>query len=610
MLRLVAYARDGALRFPLGTGSLSLGSAAQSDICLQYEGVQPSHAVVRRKGMAVEVTSVGDGDLEFNGVAAGVGELQLLDELTVGEVTLVLEETDDRPLQSVGEVETLQPRPFEGLEGFPPGSEAGISIARKRLLEHLSSLSSWVLSDAASDQSLESVLTGLIEDFGGGAVYLFDGLPDSAPAVKLVVTRDEHWLQAAETVLEACTAQAHLGPGRTLGHFVTEVGGREWMVCFRAAHAMDRDYFGAIVVPRLPFENWNPELGFATVTDLIVLGLVHHVGRYEPILPGRGERRELTLAPGLVVGPSPKMEQLVERMQMVADSRSNVAILGEPGTGRELIARSLHGSGPARHGPFVVLDCEGADAAQLAVDMLGAEIMGKSGPVRREGKVQLASDGTLFLRSVECLPLDLQGKLMRVLRTGFVDGPGPKEHREIEFRVLAASDGSLARSIYEDRFRVDLGAALCQFVVEVPALRERTEDLPLLLQTLVNRFSHETGKRVRGITTRTLQALSTYPFPGNLNELENTVRQMILLARDESPLDIDLLPEQVKTSGAQGQRKKSLNESGSLAESVARVERQAIWEALEKCRGNKSKAARLLGVSRNGLAQKIRRYQL
>ncbi len=615
MLRLVAYAPNGALRFPLGAGKLLLGSGGQCDIRLNVEGVLPAHAVLQRIGSSVQVQVSEPGTAEFNGSAQDSGVLELLDELKVGEVTLVLEETDDRPLSKLATETRSQDRRAgtndqEARVRFPEHSEAAISVARKRLLEHLSSLSSWVLNDAASDQSLESVLAELIEDFGGGAVFLFDGLPIADPALKLVVTKDELWLQQAEVVLSACREQAHLGPGRTLGQFNAEIDGRSWLVCYRSARAMDRDYFGAIIVPRLSFDNWKPELGFATVTDLIVLGLVHHVGRYEPILPGRGEQRELTLTPGLVVGPSPKMKVLLERMQMVADSRSNVAVLGERGTGRELIARSLHGSGPARHGPFVMLDCDGATTEQLAADMFGAEIMGKTGPVRREGKAQLAADGTLFLRNVELLPLVLQGQLMRVLRTGVVNGPGATEQRDIRFRVIAASDQSLARTMYEDRFRVDLGTALCEFLIEVPALRERSEDLPLLLQTMVNRFSHETGKRVRGITTRTLQALSTYQFPGNLHELENTVRQMIFLARDESPLDIDLLPQQIKSASGPGAVRRSVQEAGSLAQSVARVERQAIWEALEQSRGNKSKAARMLGLSRNGLAQKIRRYQL
>ncbi len=608
MLRLVAYAPNGASKYPLGLGRMTLGSSTDCDIVLAFPGIDGVHAILERDSEVTTIRSTPGSTIRVNGATTARCEIEVLDELQLGEIVLVLEETERR--MQLGDVSSISSVERKRGPGFPSDPVAGTALARQRLLEHLSSLSAWVLSDSGSARSLETILGRLLDDFDGGVVFLFEGRPDSEPAIKLVVTRDRRWVQRAALVLEWCRRRTAVTKGRTLGHFFESVEGEQALVCFRSVRALDRDFFGVIVIPPLPFTEWSPEIGFATVADLVVLGLVHHVGRYEPILPGRGEQRELSIAPGLVVGPSPAMGRLLEEMQAIADSRANVLILGEAGTARELVARSLHASGPSRKGPFVIADCEGVESRQLEADLFGAEIKGRAGPVRREGKIQLAAEGSLFIRGVEHLPPELQARLVRLLRSGIVDGPGAGERREIRLRLLAASDSSFHDRVSSDDLRVDLAARIAQFVVRVPALRERAEDLPLLLQTLVNRFSHETGKRVRGITTRALQALSSYQFPGNLDELESTVRQMIYVARDDSPLDLDLVPRQVLDSRHRVAGGRGARTPRDLRDIVGEVERRAIEAALEKNGGNKAGTARQLGLSRNGLAQKMKRYEL
>jgi DNA-binding NtrC family response regulator len=160
------------------------------------------------------------------------------------------------------------------------------------------------------------------------------------------------------------------------------------------------------------------------------------------------------------------------------------------------------------------------------------------------------------------------------------------------------------------RLRADLAHSLSQLTVAVPPLRERLEDLPILVQTYVNRFSHEAGKRVRGITVKALSALSTYPFPGNLRELENAIRQMVYLARGEAPVDVDLLPPEIRSASISGEARTAPGSELDLSNLIASVERASIREALRRTEGNKSQAAKLLGVSRNGLAQKMTRYRM
>ena len=594
MLRLVAYAPNGAQRFPLGSGRLLLGRSSDCDLVLDHDGVEDLHAVLERDLDQVRVTAAGSAVVLHNGRPRAEFVAGLLDEIGIGPLALVVEDSAERAEKKNRSQAPTAPSTAR--------QDLTVALVRQRLLEHLAALSSWVLSDSGSNRSLESVLGRLLDDFGGGVAMLFEGLPERDPAVKLLVTQDGTWLTDGEALLTACRRQAKIAPGRTFGHFHDTIGGRDCLLCFRAVRALNRDYFGVIAIPELPFDHWSPDSGFATVFDLVVLGLVHHVGRYEPILPGRGEPRELVLAPGLVLGPSPRMARLVETLQATADTPSNVLLLGETGTARELLARSLHASGPHRRGPFIVADCDGLDERQLEAELFGAEVAGRAGPVRREGKLSLARDGTLFLRNVEELPLALQSRLLHALREGTA-----KEGKSQVFGLVCASGLGFYDRLAADRLRVDLAARVAQVVVPVPALRERTEDLPLLLQVLVNRFSHETGKRVRGITTRALEALAEYPFPGNLAELENSVRQMIYIAREESPLDVELLPPQIRSARL---RSSSATGPAELAEVVARVEREAIARALEETEGNKARAARLLGISRNGLAQKMKRYLL
>jgi two-component system response regulator PilR (NtrC family) len=286
-----------------------------------------------------------------------------------------------------------------------------------------------------------------------------------------------------------------------------------------------------------------------------------------------------------------------------------VLLLGEPGVGKELLARSLHLSGPRRHGPFIMASCSGARPQQIEADLFGAEVPGKTGPVRREGKLLLAHGGTIFLDDVEQLPMEVQARLVRFLRTGEVEPSGSNEAHPVEVRVVAGSRVPLESVAARDLFRVDLAYRLSQFTIEVPPLRDRREDLPLLIQSYINRFCHETGKRMQGITVKAMSALLNYDYPGNLAELENISRQLVYLSPAGKPVDISLLPERVR-SGSISTTRVDTSSDLDLEKLVGSCEQSAIREALRRTHGNKSQAARLLGLSRNGLAIKMERYGL
>ena len=355
---------------------------------------------------------------------------------------------------------------------------------------------------------------------------------------------------------------------------------------------------------------WSVAPAFQALSDLLIQGLVHHVGRYEPILPGTGLRRDVVLAPGLVVGESRVMHQVMETVRSIADPEVHVLFRGEPGSGRELLARTLHLSSPRREGPFVVVNCSGAEQRQVEADLFGAQVPGREGPLRRESKIMLADGGSLFLEDPENLSLELQARLVRFLRTSEVEESATSLVRRADVRILVSSLEPLEKSVAEDRFRVDLAYLLSQFVIDVPPLRERREDLPLLIQGYINRFCHETGKRVAGITVKAMSALAAYDFPGNLRELENLTRQMVYLCPSGQPVDVDLLPTEVRLSSLGAMPRIDERSDLQLERLVATCEKVAIREALRRTQNNKSEASRLLGLSRNGLAMKMRRYAI
>ncbi len=599
MLRLVAYAPDGVRRFPVLRSELLIGSRPECDIYLPYTGVAQKHAVLRFDGTELRIEDLGSRKgLLVSGKKVRETALEVLDEIRVGGVTLLVEDVIAGPDKSA-------PQPASA----PPDLPAGPRISSERMLEHLARISEWVLADAESRTTSEALVNDVLTDFGGGVLFLLQGEVERA-GLKLVVSSDPAWLASGEQLMDQLLS--HRGAGNSLqqgGSFQGELAGMPSWVCYHSFVALDRTYSLLSALPQFTPDGWSPVISFRTLGHLLVLGLVHHVGWYEPILPGRPGQQDLTLDPLLVVGESQIMKQVVEQMRAAVDPAVHVLLLGEPGVGKELLARSLHLSGPRRHGPFIMASCSGVRPQQIEADLFGAEVPGKSGPVRREGKLLLAHGGTIFLDDVEHLPMDIQARLVRFLRSGEVEPSGSLDARAVDVRVVAGSRVSLESVAARDSFRVDLAYWLSQFTIEVPPLRERRDDLPLLIQSYINRFCHETGKRMQGITVKAMSALLTYDYPGNLSELENIARQLVYLSPAGKPVDVNLLPDRVR-SGSVSTTRVDTTSDLDLERLVGSCEQAAIREALRRTHGNKSQAARILGLSRNGLAIKMERYGL
>jgi transcriptional regulator with PAS, ATPase and Fis domain len=285
-----------------------------------------------------------------------------------------------------------------------------------------------------------------------------------------------------------------------------------------------------------------------------------------------------------------------------------VLLLGETGVGKEFLARILHDSSPRRGGPFVAVNCAAIPAELLEAEMFGIGKGVATGVTERRGKFQMAEGGTLLLDEIGDMPLPLQAKLLRALQEKEVQPVGGAPVA-VDIRVIAATNSDLQGRMEDGRFRSDLYFRIAGFALRVPPLRERPEDLPALVESFMRAFARETGKGIRGITVKALRALGEYTWPGNVRELEHEVRRLVYLCPDGQAIDSTLIAPNIVEGRRVAGAEPSLD-TLELAAHVKAVERRLIQQALEKAGGNQTQAAKLLGISRNGLAIKIEQLGL
>jgi len=291
-----------------------------------------------------------------------------------------------------------------------------------------------------------------------------------------------------------------------------------------------------------------------------------------------------------IVGDSAALRSALEQVDRVAKAPSTVLLLGETGTGKELFARAIHEKSPRRRGPMVKVNCGALPPTLVESELFGHEKGAFTGAVaRRIGRFELADGGTLFLDEISELPPDAQTKLLRVLQEREIERVGGTKPVRIDVRIIAATNRDLAAEVREGRFRDDLYFRLAVFPIRIPPLRERREDIPALVESIVRRFG-------RTIDEDVVPYLQAYEWPGNVRELENVLERAAVLARD-SIIHVSDLPELSTTTPA---------EEASLKERVNAYERSIIEEALKRAGGNQSEAARLLATSRATLQYRMK----
>ena len=326
---------------------------------------------------------------------------------------------------------------------------------------------------------------------------------------------------------------------------------------------------------------------------------------------GNGFQPRLRFAEGFLRGRSSSMEALFEELTPLAASRIPILLSGETGTGKELIARTVHRSSPRSSKPFVAINCAAIPAELLEPELFGIEKGVATGVNERPGKFVEADGGTLFLDEVGEMPGPLQAKLLRALQSEEVQPVGGRP-KAIDVRVVSATNADVEAQVEKRRFRADLYYRLAGSVMRIPPLRERVEDVPALIEAFLRRYAEEAGKRRLAMTVGALERLVSYAWPGNVRELQNEVRRLAYLSEDGSAIDIEHLSIGDRAPATNGAPSANVGSRDSLelAPRVAELERALIEAALQRTRGNRSRAARLLGISRNTLADKISRLEV
>ena len=305
---------------------------------------------------------------------------------------------------------------------------------------------------------------------------------------------------------------------------------------------------------------------------------------------------------------NPAMEGIYEVLRRVAPTNISVLIEGESGTGKELLARAIHDNSPRRNRPFRPINCAGLTETLLESELFGhvkGAFTGATGD--RKGLFEIADKGTLLLDEIGDMPLNMQAKLLRVIEDGIVIPVGSHKQTVVDVRIISATNHDLTQLIEKKKFRQDLYFRIKGVNISLPALRSRADDIPALAEYFLKEAAAETGSKVTGITEAALMILMNYDWPGNIRQLRNCIRTMVVMC-DRDTLDMQDLPPEIYqrrqlaagTGAAAGSGSVSLNE----------LEKQAIVDTLAKTKGNREKAAKILGIGERTLYRKIKEYNL
>ena len=309
--------------------------------------------------------------------------------------------------------------------------------------------------------------------------------------------------------------------------------------------------------------------------------------------------RELVGSSSRMIGSSPAWMRVVEQATMAARSDARVLLCGESGTGKELLAAHVHENSPFASGPFIKVNCAAIPTELIEAELFGAEKGAYTGATAsRRGKFELADGGTIFLDEVGDLHAASQAKLLRILQEGEFHRVGGEQPVRVSVRVIAATNRELPEMIAQDKFREDLYYRLCVVPIRVPSLRERPQDVPVLIEYFLGEFCSRNNFRAKSVNPEIFAVLQSYPWPGNVRELKNVVERMAILTSGEE-IGMDSVPVEIR-------RYRDTAPKSTVQEARESAERDHIVRALESADWNVSSAARALGMERTNLHKRMR----
>lgn len=303
-----------------------------------------------------------------------------------------------------------------------------------------------------------------------------------------------------------------------------------------------------------------------------------------------------------LIGSSRKIKEIMDLIKRVSNTKATVLILGESGTGKELVANIIHYNSLVSNGPFIKVNCSALAEGVLESELFGHEKGAFTGALyMKRGRFELADGGTLFLDEIGDLPPSIQVKLLRFLQESEFERVGGTKTMKVDVRIISATNKDLEHLVKEEKFRDDLFYRLKVVTIEVPPLRDRKEDIQLLVDYHLRRFSEIHNKKLKGITADAMKVIKSYNWPGNIRELMNCLESAVVMSLGDM-IDVDALPPFLTIRQA---------EQSALPKSSANlfeIEKKAIYEALKKSQGNKAEAARILGIGLRTLYRKLEQY--
>ncbi len=592
-----------------------LGCSPESDLMLDHEGISRRHAIlVVEPGRAEIIDQQSKNGVFVDGRRVERAVLGAGAVVGLGPLEMVFEavEPDDALLAL-----EITPAPIADYE---PGENETVSIGgyRNRICRWLILVRTFseILRQpgGGGGEALASLCTGLGADTGHICWFSAAGpeiLAASGELDELVLRRMyRSWLMSLESRRDAAPRS----------YVVSNPSPATCLVVGRAAEP-DAPAAGAFALTVLGDFAGRDE-SHDLLHTILSLFLQWHAPEHAAEPPAD---TALTFPPDYVRGRSPAIEQLHGQLRHLGRGDLPVLIVGETGVGKEMVARVLHGSSTRRRGPLVAINCAAIPSELLEAELFGIGKNVATGVAARRGRFDQADDGTLLLDEIGEMPQALQAKLLRVLQEGRVEPLGAPA-KDIDVRLLAATNADVHALVEDGRFRRDLFFRLAGYVLEVPPLRQRREDIPLLVEHMIRTSSRAIGKQVRGISVRALRALTEEDWPGNVRELEHQVRRLVHLCPENGPIDSTLLltgrpspkpgaPREAEAAPATPATPATPAPLASPLSTwqdldLAAMERDLIFEALRRVDGNQVQAARLLGISRYRLRRRMERYKV
>lgn len=308
-----------------------------------------------------------------------------------------------------------------------------------------------------------------------------------------------------------------------------------------------------------------------------------------------------------IIGQSDRMLDVFESIHLAAPSNANILLLGESGTGKELVAKAIHYMSPRAKGPFIKFNCASIPEGLLESELFGHEKGAFTGAISlRKGRFELADKGTIFLDEIGDLPLSLQPKILRVLQEREFEKVGGEKTIKVDVRMIAATSKNLERLVNEGKFREDLYYRLNVIPIVLPPLRERKEDIPLLVEHFLKKYNEENRKSIN-LAAEVIDLFKKYDWPGNVRELENTIERLVVMSKG-SLITLSDIPMNIRNYSFR--QRAQIKTEDKLPAIVEEIERIKIMEALKKTGGNRSKAAKMLGITSRQIGYKIKKLNI